>query len=122
MKVNLTLFPWDFENESINQFKIEVKEQPDFGRNEAEQKLYDWIFSKQDKESVFVCFQENETQRYKDNIDTFLMSHNHIEILTFCETRLNKNSNGLEFVKFNIFEFPSYKEAAIYIKDLREGV
>lgn len=93
--------------------------------NDKEKALNDidvWVFTKNLEESVFVCFTNfsiKENGNYRDEQQSFLVSHEHYDIMVFTENQLDcHNWNELDY---SIFEFPSYQDAFDYCKDLKES-
>ena len=84
--------------------------------------IYDWLRTKDFKESVFVCFPSwinLPKGNFRDEQNDILVSHSRSGITDMVEYYLD--SDQYEEMYFSIFEFNSYFEAFNYCIDLRES-
>jgi hypothetical protein len=84
--------------------------------------IYDWLKTKDFKESVFVCFanwRNLPIELLRDEQNSILVSHVWDDITDMVESYLDVES--FDEMDFSIFEFESYQEAFRYCIDLRES-
>lgn len=105
--------------------KLNGEDVPTVKYDDKEKALNDidvWVGTKNLEESVFVCFTNfiiKENGNYRNEQHSFLVSHEHYDIMGFTEDQLD--CTNWEDLDYAIFEFESYQDAFGYCKDLKES-
>ena len=84
--------------------------------------IYEWLWTKDFKKSVFVCFanwRNLPIEELRDEHTSILVSHCWDDITDMVESYLDVES--FKEMDFAIFEFESYQDAFGYCIDLRDG-
>jgi len=84
--------------------------------------IYEWLRTKNFKESVFVCFPyfiNLPIEELRDEQNSILVSHESNNIFKMVQYHLDVEN--FKEMYFSIFEFESYQEAFRYCKDLKES-
>ena len=121
MKVSLTLSDKVLDGD-IPQYIFEQPVTNADEINDAQALFYQWLESKDLKESVFVCFEnfgQLVVEDLRDEQKSFLVSHDFDAIADFCTEGLMVK-DGLD-IDFAVFEFADYREAFGYCTDLKES-
>ncbi len=101
--------------------KVLVGDVPEYDfktKVEAIELLNHWLENK--KYSVFVCFQNWNTEDVNEEQQSLFISHNKDLLEAYAMEEIE--AIEIDFINLSIFEFEDYENALQYCLDLKEGL